>query len=204
MTETDFSGAPPQLLRRVLEAYGVDETVAFFREIGVALHEEDHGKLFPDANRSRVVLQALLDEAARRGVLLPAGERVEAVDAAAGGGFVLRTTREQLAAAQVVLATGGLSLPKTGSDGHGLRMAEGLATPWCRQRRPSFPSFSPARSTCRCRPSASWGWTRTSAPTSTRSARRPRTSYGPSRAYRPVTSPDPTVRRPPSPAPTVS
>jgi len=48
------------------------------------------------------------------------------VDAAAGGGFVLRTTREQLAAAQVVLATGGLSLPKTGSDGHGLRMAEGL------------------------------------------------------------------------------
>jgi hypothetical protein len=126
VTEADFSGSPPHLLRRVLKAYGVDETVAFFREIGVALHEEEHGKLFPDANRSRVVLQALLDEAARRGVVLRAGERVQAVDAAEGGGFVLRTTREELAAARIVLATGGLSLPKTGSDGHGLRMAEGL------------------------------------------------------------------------------
>ena len=126
VTEADFSGAPPHLLRRVLKAYGVEETVAFFREIGVALHEEEHGKLFPDANRSRVVLQALLDETARRGVVLRAGERVQAVDVAAGGGFVLRTTREELAATQVVLATGGLSLPKTGSDGHGLRMAEGL------------------------------------------------------------------------------
>jgi hypothetical protein len=108
-----------------LKAYGVDETVAFFREIGVALHEEEHGKLFPDANRSRVVLQSLLDEAAGRGVVLRAGERVQAVDAA-GGGFVLRTAREELTASRVVLATGGLSLPKTGSDGQGLRIAEKL------------------------------------------------------------------------------
>jgi hypothetical protein len=73
VTEADFSGAPPHLLRRVLKAYGVDETVAFFREIGVGLHEEEHGKLFPDANRSRVVLQALLDETTRRGVVLRSG-----------------------------------------------------------------------------------------------------------------------------------
>ncbi len=125
VTEGDFSGAPPHLLRRVLKAYGVDETVAFFREIGVALHEEEHGKLFPDANRSRVVLQALLDEAAARGVAMRAGERVEGVSAA-GGGFVVRTAREEVTAAQVVLATGGLSLPKSGSDGHGLRLAEAL------------------------------------------------------------------------------
>jgi predicted Rossmann fold flavoprotein len=123
VTEADFCGAPPHLLRRILKAYGVEETVAFFRELGVALHEEEHGKLFPDANRSRVVLQALLDEAARRGVVLRAGERVQTVDASAGG-FVVRTAREELMAARVVLATGGLSLPKTGSDGQGLRIAE--------------------------------------------------------------------------------
>ncbi|HEX9189853.1 MAG TPA: aminoacetone oxidase family FAD-binding enzyme, partial [Vicinamibacteria bacterium] len=84
---------------------------------------EEHGKLFPDANRSAVVLRALLDEAARRGVRLRAGERVRAVEPA-GEAFVLRTDREAVAAERVVLATGGLSLPKTGSDGHGLRMAE--------------------------------------------------------------------------------
>ncbi len=125
VTEADFSGAPPHLVRRVLRAFGVAETVAFFREIGVTLHEEEHGKLFPDANRSRVVLQALLDEAAHRGVVLRAGERVRAVEPS-GTGFVVGTARGEVRAARVVLATGGLSLPKTGSDGEGLRMAEAL------------------------------------------------------------------------------
>jgi predicted Rossmann fold flavoprotein len=125
VTERDFTGGPPHLLRRVLKAYGVDETVAFFREIGVPLHEEEHGKLFPDANRSRVVLQALLAEVERRGVTLRAGERVLEI-VARGGGFLVRTTRGEILADRVVLATGGLSLPKTGSDGHGFRMAEAL------------------------------------------------------------------------------
>ena len=73
VTERDFHGSPPHLVKRVLRAFGVGETVAFFREIGVALHEEEHGKLFPDANRSAVVLRALLDEAGRRGVTLRCG-----------------------------------------------------------------------------------------------------------------------------------
>jgi hypothetical protein len=123
--EADFCGAPAHLVRRVLRALPVPDTVAFFRGIGVALHEEEHGKLFPDANRSRVVLEALLGEARRRGVVLRAGERVEAVEPA-DHGFALRTTRETLPASRVVLATGGLSLPKSGSDGQGLRMAEAL------------------------------------------------------------------------------
>ena len=125
VTERDFRGSPPHLVKRVLRAFGVSETVAFFRDIGVALHEEEHGKLFPDANRSAVVLQALLDEGTRRGVTVRAGERVRAVETA-DEAFVVRTDREALPAARVVLATGGLSLPKTGSDGQGLRMAEAL------------------------------------------------------------------------------
>ena len=125
VTEKDFNGSPPHLVRRVLRGFGVGETVAFFREIGVTLHEEEHGKLFPDADRSRVVLEALLGEAARRGVVLRAGERVEAVEASEAA-WVVRTARGTLDVSRVVLATGGLSLPKTGSDGHGLRMAEAL------------------------------------------------------------------------------
>jgi predicted Rossmann fold flavoprotein len=125
VTERDFRGSPPHLAKRVLRAFGVSETVAFFREIGVALHEEEHGKLFPDTNRSAAVLQALLDEAARRGVTIRAGERVRAVERP-DRAFVVRTDREALRAERVVLATGGLSMPKTGSDGQGLRMAEAL------------------------------------------------------------------------------
>jgi hypothetical protein len=122
VSERDYRGSPPHLVRRVLRAFGVAETVAFFREIGVPLHEEEHGKLFPDANRSRVVLEALLAEAARCGVELRAGQRVERV-AAADGGFLVSTPAGECRARRVVLATGGLSLPKTGSDGQGLRFA---------------------------------------------------------------------------------
>ena len=125
VTEADFSGSPRHLVRRVLKGFDVGPTVAFFREIGVALHEEDDGKLFPDANRSRVVLDALLGEARRQGIVLRAGERVLAVEAEPPG-FRLRTSKGTLQAERVVLATGGLSLPKTGSDGHGLAIARAL------------------------------------------------------------------------------
>jgi hypothetical protein len=122
VSERDFSGSSPHLVKRVLRAFGAPETVAFFREIGVPLHEEEHGKLFPDANRSRVVLEALLAEADRLGVRLLAGERVHEV-VADGNAFRVRTSKGEHPADRVVLATGGLSLPKTGSDGHGLEVA---------------------------------------------------------------------------------
>ena len=56
VTERDFWGGPSTIVRRVLRAFTVEETVAFFRELGVPLHEEPGGKLFPDSNRSRDVL----------------------------------------------------------------------------------------------------------------------------------------------------
>ena len=122
VSERDFSGSPRHLVKRVLRAFGVEPTAAFFREIGVPLHEEEHGKLFPDANRSRAVLEALLREADRLGVRLLAGERVLEVSSQ-GDGFRVRTASGEHAADRVVLATGGLSLPKSGSDGHGLEIA---------------------------------------------------------------------------------
>ena len=116
-------------MRRVLRAFRVDETVAFFREIGVALHEEEHGKLFPDANRSRVVLEALLDEAARLGVELRAGERVPAVEAPTAAGFVLHTRAGERAAAQVVLATGGSRCRRPAATARAFAWPRRLATP---------------------------------------------------------------------------
>src|SRR6187402_2686321 len=47
VTETDFSGGTPALIRRVLRAWTTEDTVAWFRDLGVALHEEPGGKLFP-------------------------------------------------------------------------------------------------------------------------------------------------------------
>ena len=103
----------------------MDETIEFFREIGVRVHEEAGGKLFPDSNRARDVLDALLRETGRAGATLLSGQRVLDV-APAGDGFALTTSAGGIHSRAVVLATGGQSLPKSGSDGTGFVIARHL------------------------------------------------------------------------------
>jgi hypothetical protein len=125
VSDTDFWGGRRAIIRRILRAFPVGDTIAFFREIGVGLHEEADGKLFPDSQRARDVLQALLDETNRTGVTLTAGTRVLGVERKADG-FRLATSRGDIHATRVVLATGGQSLPKSGSDGGGFEVARRL------------------------------------------------------------------------------
>jgi predicted Rossmann fold flavoprotein len=125
VTERDFWGGRPAVIRKVLRAFPVADTIAFFREIGVALHEEAGGKLFPDTNRSRDVLDALLRESAGVGATLVPGHRVIDIERS-DVGFRVVTDGGELRAAAVVLATGGQSLPKSGSDGAGFAIAKRL------------------------------------------------------------------------------
>jgi len=125
VTEADFCGGKSTIIRRILRSFPVQKTVAFFEEIGVRMHEEADGKLFPDSGRARGVLAALLKEIDRLGVTLHAGQRVVDV-VRSGDAFLVRTANSALSARRVVLATGGRSLPKTGSDGFGLAIAERL------------------------------------------------------------------------------
>lgn len=123
--ETDFWGGKRTIIRQVLRAFPPERTVELFRDLGVSLHEEADGKLFPDTNRARDVLDALLGGAGNAGVDLRPGVRVHDVTRV-DGHFTIATSDGMLAASHVVLATGGQSLPKTGSDGAGYRMARVL------------------------------------------------------------------------------
>jgi len=123
--ETDFWGGSRSVVRRVLRGFSVRDTIAFFEQLGVRLHEEADGKLFPDSNRSRDVLNALLREADACGVRLHADHRVADV-VPADGRFRIVTSQGDFDAGAVVLATGGQSLPKTGSDGAGYGIAQRL------------------------------------------------------------------------------
>ena len=120
--DRDFWGGPPAIVRRVLRAFPSPRAIEFFTALGVDLHEEEDGKLFPDSNRSRTVLDALLGEAARLGVALSPGVRVTDIRPSPET-MVVDTTAGHCHARAVVLATGGRSLPKTGSDGFGYELA---------------------------------------------------------------------------------
>jgi predicted Rossmann fold flavoprotein len=123
VTERDFWGGAPRVVRAVLRAFPAPHAVAFFTELGVSLHEEDDGKLFPDTNRSRTVLDALLGEADRRGIVVATSQRVASVSVETNGFVVATSAGGAFRSRIVVLATGGQSLPKTGSDGYGYELA---------------------------------------------------------------------------------
>src|SRR3990167_1626313 len=80
VTPADFCGGSPHVIRRVLAAFTAEQTVAFFRELGVTMHVEEYGKLFPDTNRARTVLDALVREAERLGVRIVSGHRVTRIE----------------------------------------------------------------------------------------------------------------------------
>jgi predicted Rossmann fold flavoprotein len=124
--ETAFNGSTPAAIRKVLRRFDVARTMAFFRELGVELKREETGKLFPVTDRARTVLDALLGAARNAGVVLRHPFRVAAL-AREGEAFALSSPDGQtIRASRVIVATGGRSLPKTGSDGGGYALAESL------------------------------------------------------------------------------
>jgi predicted Rossmann fold flavoprotein len=138
VNERDFWGGRPAVVRRILRTFTAADTVRFFADLGVSLHEEADGKLFPDSNRARDVLRALLNELERCGAELSAAHRVTRI-ARSVAGFTVSTNHGTVESRRVVLATGGQSLPKSGSDGAGYTIAESLGHTIV----PSTPALAP-------------------------------------------------------------
>jgi predicted Rossmann fold flavoprotein len=110
----------------VLAAFNEQATVRWFASLGVPLKREETGKLFPVSNSARTVLDALLYRCAALGVTILAEYPVVEVSPVRDGEFVVCHKRGEVGSRRVVLATGGRSLPKTGSDGSGWGIAQRL------------------------------------------------------------------------------
>ena len=118
----------PHTLRNILRSWPLAEQIAFFeRELGLPLVEEaDTAKLFPASQRARDVRDGLLTLAARRGARFLPGARVTGLAPDDGRWRLEREGAGPLEADAVVMATGGLSVPTTGSDGRGLAILAAL------------------------------------------------------------------------------
>ena len=132
------------LLRRIVRSWPLREQMAFFeRDAGIPLVEEvESGKLFPASQSARDVRDRLLGLAARRGVNVRMKTRVISVVPAPTGWHVQPEGGDRIECHAVVLASGGLSVPKTGSDGDGLRVAEALG----HTVNPTYPALTPLTS----------------------------------------------------------
>src|SRR5436189_342518 len=79
VTEHDFWGGDRRVIRNVLRAYPAARAVTLFEELGVSLHEEEGGKYFPNTNRARSVLDALIRALAEARAELHVSRRISSV-----------------------------------------------------------------------------------------------------------------------------
>jgi predicted Rossmann fold flavoprotein len=102
-----------------------EDIIRFFEGLGVALKEEDHGRMFPVSNKAKDVVDALLTEMDRLNVEVKLATRVKKLlmdDETILG--VRLDSGEEIRSNAVVVAVGGKAVPQTGSTGDGYPWAE--------------------------------------------------------------------------------
>ncbi len=125
VSAANFLSANPHFCRSALAGYPSSAFIALVQQHGIAFHEKHRGQLFCDGSAEEIIA-LLLRECAQGGVTRWQPCAVQAVRPCAlghGQGFELDTARGSVAAGQLVVASGGLSIPKIGASDWGLRLA---------------------------------------------------------------------------------
>lgn len=109
-----FLSANPHFCKSALARYTQHDFIALVDKHRIAWHEKTLGQLFCDGS-ARQIVEMLLDESVAAGVDVRTAHRISAVEKA--DRFVVRTDKGTFDSTSVVLATGGLSIPKMGASG---------------------------------------------------------------------------------------
>lgn len=131
----------PNTLRKMLRAWPLAEQIVFFEnDLGLPLAEEpESAKLFPRSNKARDVRDGLLAHARQKGARIRMDTIVAGFNPLNGAWRVEFDDGPPMDADAVIVATGGLSVPNTGSDGLGLRELARLG----HTMHPVYPALTP-------------------------------------------------------------
>jgi len=121
-----YHGGRPEFVNGLFKVFGLEQTLAFFDELGVCVEEEENGKLFPASQQASSVLDVLRYEMAQLGVEEVCEAVVHSIERArdrlrcvCGDGRFFESDR-------VIVCAGGKSSPNLGSNGGGFKLAEAL------------------------------------------------------------------------------
>ena len=117
----NFISCNQHFAKSVLAAYTPADFIRLVEKHGIAYHEKTLGQLFCDGSAQQIV--AMLEtECARAGVRILTGVNIHRVDR--GDGFSIHSSQQEFHAASLVVATGGLSIPKMGATSFGYEVAK--------------------------------------------------------------------------------
>lgn len=115
-----FISGNPGFCISALSRYTQWDFIALVEKHEIAYHEKADGQLFCDSS-SQEILALLLDECAQAGVTITTDCAITAVGH--NENYIVTSSRGALAAQSLVIATGGLSIPKMGASGFGYQLA---------------------------------------------------------------------------------
>ena len=118
-------GPKGRFLSYCLHKFPPEHVRQFFRELGLVCIVEKDDCVFPSSDRAEDVRDCLINHAKNLGVRFYFDKSVKSITRE-GSSFAVHTNREIIVAEKVIIATGGLSFPKTGSTGDGYRFAKEL------------------------------------------------------------------------------
>jgi predicted Rossmann fold flavoprotein len=96
-------------LKKAFSQFDNNDTRKWFANRGVNLVEEDDGRVFPSTNTSQTIIDCLIDETARLGIIIEYNIGIESIESIENG-FLLQTSKsydEPLAFEKLIIATGG-------------------------------------------------------------------------------------------------
>jgi predicted Rossmann fold flavoprotein len=122
VTPHNFLSANEHFCKSALARYSPLDFIAMVERHGIAYHEKELGQLFCDLS-AKLIVQMLVDECRQAGVRIEVDCVVSRVDRT-GNGFALETSRGPVDTDALVVASGGLSIPKMGATGFGYELAK--------------------------------------------------------------------------------
>jgi len=116
----NFISANPHFAKSALAAYTPADFIRLVEKHGIRYHEKTLGQLFCDGS-AREIADMLEAECSRAGVRILTGASIESVEQS--DGFAVLAGQEEFRAPSLVVATGGLSIPKMGATSFGYELA---------------------------------------------------------------------------------
>jgi predicted Rossmann fold flavoprotein len=139
-TPANFISQNPHFARSALSRYTPADFIALVNKHNIAYHEKTLGQLFCDGSAKQVV-KMLLDECASVGVKLVLNAKIS--DVRKADHFIVETSQGNFQAAILVLATGGMSIPKMGATGFSLEVAKKFGLRLVQHKPGLVPLYAP-------------------------------------------------------------
>ena len=118
-------GRQGRFLSYCIYEYSPKYILDFFSDMGLETKTETDGCVFPVSYKAEDVRDVLIEKAKHLGVEFSCNRRVISIINKSGM-FIIETTDDQISAEIIIIATGGMSYPQTGSTGDGYRFAQQL------------------------------------------------------------------------------